>query len=139
MKQNHSFIPLYHQLKEYYKEKILKQEFASGQKIDSINRMMLRHKVSRETAKLVLRQLIDEGLIISKQGKGSFVVPQAETNNKWGMIIPFYSSNIEQLIHALEFEAQRCGKSLSYFIHYPIDLFFMITGNIKNYNHISML
>lgn len=118
MKQEQSYIPLYHQLRDYYKKRILNQEFMSGQKIDSINRIMLKHKVSRETAKLVLRQLIDEGLIISKQGKGSFVVPQAETNNKWGMIIPFYSSNIEQLIHALEFEAQRCGKMLSYFIHY---------------------
>jgi len=79
---------------------------------------MLRHSVSRETAKLVLKQLIEEGLIISKQGKGSFVVPQAKTNNQWGMIIPFYSSNIEQLIHFLEFEAQGRGKQLTYFIHY---------------------
>ncbi len=34
------------------------------------------------------------------------------------MIIPFYSSNIEQLIHSLEFEAQKQGKQLTYFIHY---------------------
>ena len=79
---------------------------------------MLKHKVSRETAKLVLRQLINEGLIISRQGKGSFVVPQARINDQWGMIIPFYSSNIEQLIHFLEFEAQKRGKQLTYFLHY---------------------
>jgi len=118
VKQDQSYIPIYHQLKEFYKERILNQEFMPGQKIDSINKIMLKHKVSRETAKLVLKQLIDEGLIISKQGKGSFVVPQVKTNSKWGMIIPFYSSNIEQLIHSLEFEAQRNGKELTYFIHY---------------------
>ncbi|MCG8307354.1 MAG: substrate-binding domain-containing protein [Cytophagales bacterium] len=118
MKQDLSFIPIYHKLKEFYKERILNQEFKSGQKIDSINKIMLKHKVSRETAKLVLRQLIEEGLIISKQGKGSFVVHHATANNKWGMIIPFYSSNIEQLIHCLEFEARRHAKELTYFIHY---------------------
>lgn len=118
MRQEQSFIPIYLHLKEYYKKRILNQEFTSGQRIDSINKMMLRHSVSRETAKLVLKQLIEEGLIISRQGKGSFVVPQAKINNQWGMIIPFYSSNIEQLIHALEFEAQKQGKQLTYFIHY---------------------
>lgn len=118
MRQEQSFIPIYQHLKEYYKKRILNQDFHPGQRIDSINKMMLRHSVSRETAKLVLRQLIDEGLIISRQGKGSFVVPQAKINNHWGMIIPFYSSNIEQLIHSLEFEALKRGKQLTYFIHY---------------------
>ena len=79
---------------------------------------MLRHHISRETAKQVLSKLAEEGLIISKQGKGSFVVPQSKTINQWGMIIPFYSSNIEQLIYFLDFEAQRRGKQLTYFLGY---------------------
>lgn len=112
------FIPVYQQLKDHYKKKILGQEYLPGDQIDSINRIMLKHKVSRETAKLVLRQLTEEGLVISKQGKGSFVSPQPETNNTWGMVIPFYSSNLEQLISYLEFEARKRGKQLTYFLGY---------------------
>jgi DNA-binding LacI/PurR family transcriptional regulator len=113
-----SFVPVYKQLKDLYKKKIISQKYAPGERIDSIRKIMIKHKVSRETAKLVLKQLIDEGLIISKQGKGSFVVPQRKTNSHWGMVIPFYSSNIEQLIHFLEFEAKKRGKQLTYFLGY---------------------
>jgi DNA-binding LacI/PurR family transcriptional regulator len=116
--QEQSFIPIYQRLKDFYKKKIISQRYVPGQRIDSINKMILRHSISRETAKLVLRQLIEEGLIISKQGKGSFVIPQSKSTNQWGMIIPFYSSNMEQLIHFLDFEAQKRGKQLTYFLGY---------------------
>ena len=114
----HSFVPIYLKLKEYYKERIINQEYHPGHKIDSINQIMIKHSVSRETAKLVLKQLLDDGLIIMKQGKGSFVVHHRKTKNVWGMIIPFYSSNIEQLIYHLDIEAQKRGKQFSYFIGY---------------------
>lgn len=114
----HSFIPIYQKLKEYYKEKVISQAYPPGQKIDSINQIMIKHKVSRETAKLVLKQLLDEGLIVMRQGKGSFVVHHQETKNIWGMIIPFYSSNMEQLIYHLDIEAQRRGKQFTYFLGY---------------------
>ena len=114
----HSFVPIYLKLKDHYKEMIISQEYTPGQKIDSINQIMIKQSVSRETAKLVLKQLLDEGLIITKQGKGSFVVHHQETKNIWGMIIPFYSSNMEQLIYHLDFEAQKRGKQFTYFLGY---------------------
>ncbi len=115
-----AFIPIYKRLTDFYKDRIVNQVYTPGSRIDSINKMMIRHDVSRETAKLVLRQLMDKGLIISKQGKGSYVVPQAQTKNVWGMVIPFYSSNMEQLINLLDFEAQRRGRELVYFLGYNI-------------------
>lgn len=114
----HSFVPIYQKLKEYYKDRIIKQDYHPGHRIDSINQIMIKHSVSRETAKLVLKQLLDEGLIIMKQGKGSFVVHHKKTKNIWGMIIPFYSSNMEQLIYCLDIEAQKRGKQFVYFIGY---------------------
>ena len=116
--QHPTFIPIYQQLKEHYKNRIINQELLPGQGIDSINRIMLKHGVSRETAKLVLKLLIEEGLVISKQGKGSYVAPNPATNNQWGMVIPFYSSNLEQLIQFLEIEAGTRGKRLSYYLGY---------------------
>ncbi len=114
----HPFIPIYQKLKDHYKDKIISQEYPPGYKIDSINKIIIKQGVSRETAKLVLKQLQDEGLIITKQGKGSFVVHHRKTKDIWGMIIPFYSSNMEQLIYHLNFEAQRRGKQFTYFLGY---------------------
>lgn len=115
---NTSFIPMYKRLFDLYKNKIINQEVKPGHQIDSINRIMQKFDVSRETSKLVLKMLAEEKLIISKMGKGSFVVPFAETKKIWGMIIPFYSSNLEHLINHLDEEAQKRGRKLSYFIGY---------------------
>jgi len=115
---NTSFIPLYKRLFDLYKNKILTQELKPGHQIDSITRIMQKFEVSRETSKLVLKMLSDENLIISRMGKGSFVAPIASTKKIWGMIIPFYSSNIEELINHLDQEAQLRGRQLSYFIGY---------------------
>ena len=112
------FVPIYQKLKDFYKQKILNQEYPPGHKIDSINQIMIRQQVSRETAKLVLKQLTDEGLIVTKQGKGSFVVHHQKTRKIWGMIIPFYSSNMEQLITHLCDQAKRRGRKFDYFLGY---------------------
>lgn len=111
-------VPIYQRLTSFYRERILNQEFMPGEAIDSINKIMLRHKVSRETAKLVLHNLMEQQLILSKAGKGSFVTQKLKTNNKWGMVIPFFSSNIEQLILNLTGEAAKRKRQLSYFFHY---------------------
>jgi DNA-binding LacI/PurR family transcriptional regulator len=115
---NASFVPLYRKLFEYYKGKIIAQDVKPGHQIDSITRIMQKHKVSRETAKLILKMLIDEKLIISRAGKGSYVAPLADTKKIWGMVLPFYSSNMEQLINLLEEEAQKTGRQLVYFFGY---------------------
>jgi DNA-binding LacI/PurR family transcriptional regulator len=112
----YSFIPKYRQLTDLYKSKISNQVYSPGDPIDSINRMMMRHGVSRETAELVLQQLIQEGLITPKNGKGPVVSSKVRKSNIWGMIIPYYSPNMERLIHHLKLEAQKRGKQLSYFL-----------------------
>jgi DNA-binding LacI/PurR family transcriptional regulator len=114
----HAFIPVYQKLKDHYTEMIINQDYPPGQKIDSIHQIMIRHKVSRETAKRVLRLLAEEGLIVTRRGKGSFVVQHRETNNTWGMVIPFYTSNMEQLIHCLDEEARKRSKVFNYFLDY---------------------
>jgi len=61
---NTSFVPIYRKLFEHYKGRIISQEIKPGHQIDSINRIMQRHGVSRETSKLVLKMLADEKLVI---------------------------------------------------------------------------
>ncbi|MFO7923555.1 MAG: substrate-binding domain-containing protein [Bacteroidales bacterium] len=113
-----AFVPIYQRLFEFYKERIIKQEYLPGSRVDSINRIITRHNVSRETAKLVLNKLSEEGFIIKKAGKGSFVTYTRETQQVWGVVIPFYSTNIEDLIANLNNEAQKVDRSVRYFLHY---------------------
>lgn len=112
------FIPIYQRLTDFYQQKILSQEYIPDQRIDSISRIMSRHNVSRETAKLVLKRLIYDGLVVSKAGKGTFISSQKSLNKIWGMIVPFYSSNIEQLVGYLQEEAMKRGRELVYFFDY---------------------
>ncbi|BAX81213.1 hypothetical protein ALGA_2908 [Labilibaculum antarcticum] len=79
---------------------------------------MSRHQVSRETAKRVLKALIDENLVVSQAGRGTFINTATTLIKKWGMVIPFYSSNIEQLISQINIHAQASGRKLEYFLHY---------------------
>ena len=116
--QKEFFIPVYQRLTDYYKQRIVSQEYLPDQRIDSITRIMDRHNVSRETAKLVLKRLINEGLVVSKAGKGTFISSPKSIKKVWGMIVPFYSSNIEQLIGFLQEEAKIRGCELVYYFDY---------------------
>lgn len=113
-----SYIPVYQRLFDFYKQKIISQEYEPGMRIDSITRIMDRHSVSRETAKLVLQKLRDEGLIFVKAGKGSFVNPLMETRPVWGAVVPFYSSNVEDLMNYLRSEAEKRQREFNYYFDY---------------------
>ncbi len=116
--QKDSSIPIYKKLTEYYRNRILTQELSPGNKIDSINRIMERHKVSRETAKQVQELLRRENLIVSIPGKGSFITSQAPLKKTWGFIAPTFTSNIENLILHLESETTKRKKKLIHYLTY---------------------
>ena len=111
-------IPIYQQLIEQYKQAILTQQYQPGNRIDSINEIQSRFNVSRETAKTVLKSLSDQGLIIKKRGKGSFIANLGPKKKKWVVIVPFFSVQIEQLIHHLRQKVQKIGRILEYFVDY---------------------
>lgn len=118
MHQERNYTPIYRRLTDYYLQRIRNHEYPPGARLDSINRIMNRHNVSRETAKLVISQLIEAGYAESIQGKGTYVKEVRETIQSWGVVIPFYSSNIEQLIALLSAQAALRNCDLKYFLHY---------------------
>ncbi|WP_066631611.1 GntR family transcriptional regulator [Labilibacter marinus] len=111
-------VPIYKKLIDFYSKKIVTQELKPGSRIDSINKMMSRHQVSRETAKRVIKALIEEKLVVSQVGRGTFVNSTTELIKVWGVVIPFYSNNIEQLISEINLKAQAAGRKMDYFLHY---------------------
>ncbi|MDF1571087.1 MAG: substrate-binding domain-containing protein [Bacteroidales bacterium] len=111
-------IPLYKKITAYYSRRIYQQDYPPGGPIDSIHKIMERHLVSRETAKLVHKKLVDKGLVVAVQGKGTFVNIRPVREKIWGVVVPFFSSNIEQLIALLSEAASSAHCKLKYFLHY---------------------
>lgn len=68
-----SFVPLYYQLKELLKEKIESGEWVPGDLVPSEHKLMQQFKISRNTAKKALDDLVQEGILKRVQGKGTFV------------------------------------------------------------------
>lgn len=65
--------PLYLQIKEVLKQRILDGLYQPHQKLASENELMAAFGVSRITVRQALRDLHNEGLVFSAQGKGTFV------------------------------------------------------------------
>jgi GntR family transcriptional regulator len=65
--------PLYLQIKEVLKQRILDGVYLPLQKLASENELMVAFGVSRITVRQALRDLHNEGLVFSAQGKGTFV------------------------------------------------------------------
>lgn len=66
-------LPLYHQIKEAFKEKMESGTFAPHQRLPSERELEEELDVSRMTARQALSELESEGYVYRKQGTGSFV------------------------------------------------------------------
>jgi DNA-binding LacI/PurR family transcriptional regulator len=113
---NTPFVPVYRKLVDEYKDAIITRQFHPGDKIDSINEIQRKHQVSRETAKLVLKLLAKEGLIVQKVGKGSYVANLSPMKKLWGVILPFFSVQYQDLLYNLSRQAWSAGRQLHSFL-----------------------
>lgn len=69
-----SIDPLYKQLKNLFIKAIEEKEFLPGQKIPSENSLASEYNISRITVRNAISELVDEGILIRRQGKGTYVV-----------------------------------------------------------------
>ncbi len=68
-----SYMPLYIQVKEMIKEKIKKGDYKRGEKVPSEAELQKELSISRTTARNALKELVNEGILETHQGKGTFV------------------------------------------------------------------
>lgn len=68
-----SALPLYYQLKELIKERIADNTWKQGQMIPSENEMAEMFSISPGTVKKAFAELCNEGILLRRQGKGTFV------------------------------------------------------------------
>ncbi|MBU2953593.1 GntR family transcriptional regulator [Marinobacter sp. F3R08] len=77
----HSPLPLYVQIRDSLRRQILDGHYEVHERLPSENEMMNSFGVSRITIRQALRDLHNEGLVFSAQGKGTFVSkPKAVQN-----------------------------------------------------------
>ena len=110
--------PIYQKLFNAYRDDILSHRLQPGQQIDSINQMLAKHGIARETAKRVLNMLADEGYIIQRRGRGSFVSDRRPKARIWGFVFPFYSIQYEDLILHVTNRAAELGREIRHFCNY---------------------
>lgn len=68
--------PLYEQLMQHLRAAIVTGEYEEGSKLPSEVDLCARYGVSRITARRAVSELVNEGLLERKQGKGTFVAPK---------------------------------------------------------------
>ncbi|KFI52469.1 PLP-dependent aminotransferase family protein [Bifidobacterium biavatii] len=73
----HSTVPMYRQLAGELREQIVSGALAEGYRLPPERELAARLSVNRATVLQAYQQLKDEGLIASKVGKGTFVLPES--------------------------------------------------------------
>lgn len=68
-----SKIPIYEQIENQIREQILRDELKPGTQLPSIRELARELKVGVITSKRAYDDLCEEGMLISRQGKGVFV------------------------------------------------------------------
>ncbi|WP_339234423.1 GntR family transcriptional regulator [Oceanobacillus sp. FSL W7-1281] len=86
-------IPLHVQLKKIIEQKIYNGDYT--EKIPSERELMDEHYVSRSTVRQSIEQLVREGILVRKPGKGTFIA--VRTINDWLGSLHSTSENIEKM------------------------------------------
>ena len=73
MLDNHSPLPLYHQLRKMIADRIETGEWRPGDRVPSEIELVRQFGVSRTTVRLALSDLANQGLLTRLQGRGTFV------------------------------------------------------------------
>lgn len=71
-------LPIYLQIMDYIKLKIIKKELAEGHKLPSVRDLSTELKVNPNTIQRTYQELEREGLVYSQRGMGTFVSEDKE-------------------------------------------------------------
>lgn len=72
-------LPLYARLASILRERIRASEWPPGSQLPTIDELRLSYQVAEITMRQAVRTLVNEGLLISRRGKGTFVNLQPRT------------------------------------------------------------
>ncbi len=104
-------VPLYYQIYQELRREILSGRLKPGEPLPSEAQICAQCGVSRMTARLALSQLVNEGLVVRKRGKGTFVASPKATFREEA----FFFLRYTDLVRFLGFAASSkvLGKSIA--------------------------
>ncbi len=97
-----SRIPLYYQLENLLREKILSGAFGAGDRLPTESDLIRDYGVSRITVRQALAALAEEGLIERRQGRGTFAAERRAQRRPFESAIHFTGSLDELIDMALD-------------------------------------
>jgi GntR family transcriptional regulator len=80
-----TLLPIYYQIKQTIRAWLMNKDFKPGQKIPSENELSQMFAVSKMTVRQAINQLVQEGLLISKKGSGTFVSEKNRVPDKYSI------------------------------------------------------
>ena len=103
-----SKIPYYFQLKQFITKQIESGKWLSGQMLPYENNLCLHFNVSRTVVRQTLQELKNEGYIVTRKGKGTYVAEPGISENITQNLVGFYETwtsmgfKVENVILGLE-------------------------------------
>jgi GntR family transcriptional regulator len=128
-----SSTPLYIQIKDRIKEHVLTGRLKRGEKIPSERELCEMFGVSRITARQAIAEAINEGLLFTVQGKGTYVCQDADNKIDQGLV---RITSFQSTLKSKGFEAGT--KILGYSVQ-PADLGICRILNLNDNDHVLSL
>jgi len=91
-----TILPVYYQIKQTIKSWITNKEFDLGEKIPSENELAMQFNVNKLTVRQAILQLVQEGFLVRKRGKGTFVTNNEHLINSFSLE---FSGFMDDLFH----------------------------------------
>lgn len=110
-------VTLYYQIEKYIREKIENDEWPKGYQIPSEPELAEYFKVSRSTIRQAVSELVLQGLLIRKQGSGTFV---AEPSFEGDYIKFYFPEEIGQSHKLLKIIHMSCSSSIAHTLELPL-------------------
>lgn len=89
-------LPIYIQIMDYIKIRIITKEFKEGDKLPSVRELSTKLKVNPNTIQRSYHELEREDLVFTQRGMGTFITEDKETINK--LQITMASNLVEEFI-----------------------------------------
>lgn len=104
----HSSIPYYYQLKQFIIKQIESENWHSGQMLPYENQLCQHFNISRTVVRQTLQELKNDGYIVTRKGKGTYIAEPEISENITQNLVGFYETwtsmgfKVENVVLGLE-------------------------------------
>jgi GntR family transcriptional regulator len=111
-----AFSPLYQQIKALLMRSLSRSEWKAGEALPAEPELAQRFQVSQGTVRKALDALTAEGLLVRRQGKGTFVATHAEAQVQYRFLRLMPDAGARQAMQRrfLDFSRQRAGADVAH-------------------------